>query len=196
MTKNGNYKSCFRPGCIKDFVKDLLEIETENNFKLNNPMIFNKEDKIYHDTDNICYTCGKKRINKVRDHCHETRKYTGPACNICNLNYRQQDFFPVIFHNDKGKGVDVLPSTNGKARMFRVGILNFIDIYSFLKMSLDKIANVYQFQIETLYPYEYLKDEKSYNNKLGNLSIEGFRSSLGAKLPTQAEVDNLKILIV
>ena len=40
--------------------------------------------------------------------------------------------------------VDVLPSTNGKARMFRVGILKFMDSYNFMTMSLDKIANVYQ----------------------------------------------------
>ena len=40
---NGNYKSYFGPDFIKGYVKDLLEIETENNFKLNNPMIFNKK---------------------------------------------------------------------------------------------------------------------------------------------------------
>ena len=40
--------------------------------------------------------------------------------------------------------VDVLPRTNGRARMFRVGILNFIDSYNFVKISLDKMANFYQ----------------------------------------------------
>ena len=34
---NGSYKSYFGPDCIKDYVKDLLEIETENNFKLKTP---------------------------------------------------------------------------------------------------------------------------------------------------------------
>ena len=57
-------------------------------------------------------------------------------------------------------------------------------------MSLDKIANIYQVESETFYPYENFKDENSYNSKLGNLSIEEFRSSLTAKLPTQADVDN------
>ena len=37
----------------------------------------------------------------------------------------------------------ILPSTNGKARMFRVGILKFIDSYSFVTMSHDKMAKVY-----------------------------------------------------
>ena len=56
-------------------------------------------------------------------------------------------------------------------------------------MSLDKIANVYNIE-KTLYPYEFFKDENSYNNKLGNLSIQDFRSSLTTKLPTQDEVDD------
>ena len=58
-------------------------------------------------------------------------------------------------------------------------------------MSLDKMANVYNVKSKTLYLYEYFKDENSYNNKLGNLSIEDFRSSLTNKLPTQVEVDNI-----
>ena len=73
--------------------------------------------------------------------------------------------------------------------MFRVGILKFIDSYSFLTMSLYKIAKVYNIKNKMLYPYEYFKDENSYNNKRGNLSIQDFRSSLTTKLPTQDEVD-------
>ena len=57
-------------------------------------------------------------------------------------------------------------------------------------MSFDKMAKVYNVKNKTLYPYEYFKDEKSYNNKLGNLSIQDFRSSLTTKLPTQDEVDD------
>ena len=40
---NGIYKSSFGPDCIKDYVKDLLEIETENNFKLHNTMYLMKK---------------------------------------------------------------------------------------------------------------------------------------------------------
>ena len=82
-----------------------------------------------------------------------------------------------------------MPSTNGKARMFKVGILKFLDSYNFMTMSLDKMANVYQVKSETLHPYESFKDENSYHNKLSNLSIEDFRSSLTNKLPNQADVD-------
>ena len=44
-------------------------------------------------------------------------------------------------------------------------------------------------KIKHYIPIKYFKDETSYNNKLGNLSIQDFRSSLTTKLPTQDEVD-------
>ena len=49
--------------------------------------------------------------------------------------------------------------------MLTVGILKFIDSYNFMTMSLDKMANVYQVKSKTIYPYEYFKDENSYNKK-------------------------------
>ena len=167
-------------------------------------MIFTEEDKLYHDANDMC---NKNCVNKVRDHCHQTGRYRGPACNICNLNCKHQNFIPVIFHNGKGydfnllfneifkqnisrRKLDILPSTNIKARMFRVGKLKFIDNYSLLTMFLDKIAKVDNIKNKTLYPYEYFKDENSYNTKLSNLSIQDFRSSLTTKLPTQEEVDD------
>ena len=170
-------------------------------------MLITEKEKLYHDTNDICHICNKNCVNKVRVHCHQTGRYRGPACNICNLNYKSQNFIPVIFHNGKGydfnllfneifkqnnsrRRIDILPSTNGKARMFRVGIMKFIDSYSFLIMSRDKIAIVYNIKNKTFYPYEYFKAEKSYNNKIGNLSIQEFRSSLTTKLPSQDEVDD------
>ena len=68
---NGDYKSYFSPDCVKDCVRDVMEIETENNFKLNKPIIFNKEDYLYHDTNNTCRICNKPCIKKVRVQCHE-----------------------------------------------------------------------------------------------------------------------------
>ena len=137
-------QSYFGPDCIKDYVRDLLEIETKHSIKINKAMLFTEEDKLYHDANDICHICNKNCVNKVRDHCHQTGRYRGPAFNICNVNYKHQNFIPVIFHNGKSQDfnllfneifkqnkstrrIDILPSTNGKARMFRVGILKFID---------------------------------------------------------------------
>ena len=55
-------------------------------------MIFTEEDKLYHETNNTCHICSKTCINKVRNHCHETGKYRGAACKICNLRYKQQNY--------------------------------------------------------------------------------------------------------
>ena len=49
-------------------------------------MIFTKEDELYQDANDICHICNKNCVNNVRNHCHQTGRNRGPACNICNLN--------------------------------------------------------------------------------------------------------------
>ena len=44
-------------------------------------------------------------------------------------------------------------------------------------MSLDQMAKIYGCKTKTLSPYEYF-GLKSYNNLIGNLKIENFKSSL------------------
>ena len=192
QSRNLLRRSYFGSDCIKDYVRDFLEIETKHSIKINKAMLFTEEDKLYHAANDICHICNKNCVNNVKDHCHQTGRYRGPACNICNLNYKHQNFIPVIFHNVKGydfnllfneifkqnksrRRIDILPSNNGKARILRVGVLKFIDTNSFLTMSLDKMAKVYNVKNKTLYPYENFKDENSYNNKPGNQSIQDFR---------------------
>ena len=212
-----NFKHYFGLGCIKRFARDLLEIETENNFKHNEKMIFT-EDKLYHETNNTCHICSKTCIKKVRDHCHETGKYRGPACKICNLRYKQQNFIPVIFHNGSGydfnlvyselfkqnndkRKVDNIPLAAGKSKMFSISCLKFLDSFNFLAMPLDQMAKIYGCKTKTLYPYEYFglykyDSEAASGSKatsdeaIGNPKIEDFKSSLHNKLPTQEEVDN------
>ena len=169
----GNFKYYFGLDCIRRFASDLLELETENNFKRNKQMIFNEEDKLYHETNNTCHICSKTYINKVRDHCHETGKYRGPACKICNLKYKQQN----------------IPLAAGKSKMFSIGFLKFLDSYNFLAMPLDQKARTYVCKTKILYPYEYFGLD-TYQEVIGNLNIENFKSSLSNRLPTQEEVES------
>ena len=51
---------------------------------------------------NICRFCEKEIISdEVKDHCHLTGKYKGPAHSKCNINVTQGKsiFIPFIFHN-------------------------------------------------------------------------------------------------
>ena len=214
----GNFKYYFGLDCIQRFASDLLEIETENNFKRNKQMIFNEEeDQLYQETNNTCRICSKTCINKVRDHCHETGKYRGPACRICNLRYKQQNFIPVIFRNGSGfdfnllyselfkqnndkRKVDNIPLAACKSKMFSIGCLNFLGSYNFLATPLDQMAKIYGCKTKTLYPSEYFgldtydseaaSGSKATNQEvIGKLKIEDFKSSLSKKLPTQEEVD-------
>ena len=40
-----------------------------------------------------------KPYQKVRDHCHYTRKFRGAAHSICNLRYKVPKEIPVVIHN-------------------------------------------------------------------------------------------------
>ena len=47
----------------------------------------------------MCEVLFTKHDQKVRNHCHYTRKFSGAAHNNCNLKYRRPTFTPAFFHN-------------------------------------------------------------------------------------------------
>ena len=61
-----------------------------------------EEDEEVYRNNNICRFCEKEIIdNKVRDHCHLTGKYRGPAHSkrIINVTQQQSSFIPFLLHN-------------------------------------------------------------------------------------------------
>ena len=50
----------------------------------------------------ICYKPFTQTTQKVRDHCHYTGLYRGPAHSLCNLKYKIPSYIPVVFHNLSG----------------------------------------------------------------------------------------------
>ena len=50
----------------------------------------------------ICYKLFTQTNLKVRDHCHYTGLYGGPAHSLCNLRYKIPSYIPVMFHNLSG----------------------------------------------------------------------------------------------
>ena len=39
---------------------------------------------------------------RVRDHCHLSGRFRGPAHSECNLNYKNAFYIPIVFHNLSG----------------------------------------------------------------------------------------------
>ena len=101
----------------------------------------------------------------MRDHCHYTGKYIGPACNKCNISrrYSKNLQVPILFHNLRGydlhhilkygisqfKGWELnpIPNTTEKFLALIVHIkksvtLRFIDSYQFLSESLATLSNL------------------------------------------------------
>ena len=123
-------------------------------------IIMKQEDEEDFKNNNICRFCEKEILSdKVRDHCHLTGKYRGPAHNTCNINVKQKDsnFIPFAFHNfsnydchmffkrlvdlkkDKVK-FKTIPKTNKEYISVKYGCIKFIDSYRFLPESLDKLV--------------------------------------------------------
>ena len=71
-------------------------------------IIFGEKEKERYNEETRCWICKgefddkDKNKEKVKDHCHYTGRYRGAAHNVCNLNYRNPNFTPVVFHNLSG----------------------------------------------------------------------------------------------
>ena len=128
--------------------------------KTEKDIIMTKENGKVFEKSNICRVCEKNnKSDKVRDHCHLTGKYRGPAHNTCNTNVKQKNinFIPLIYHNfsnhdchmffkklvdlknDKVK-YKIIPKTNEEYISVTFGCIRFIDSYRFLSDSLDKLV--------------------------------------------------------
>ena len=81
---------------LEDDVKYIANIKPKK-------MVFTKEDRKQFNKASDCWICGEELGNdRVRDHCHYTGRYRGPAHNSCNLKYRKPESVPVFFHNLSG----------------------------------------------------------------------------------------------
>ena len=124
----------------KHFKKNLIMTEEEENFR----------------SSNICWMCEKLIDDeKVRDHCHITRKYRGAAHWSCNVNLKLTKKLFIIFHNLKGYdshlimnvinefdvNVSVIPNGLEKYMAFAINKnLVFIDNKQFMNSTLEKLV--------------------------------------------------------
>ena len=95
--------------CVNNFIKWIFEQQKQINEIITDH--FNKKLKITIEDENNyqnsqdCWICNEKiteNKDKVRDHCHITGKYRGPAHSKCNLKLQIPRKIPIIFHNLEG----------------------------------------------------------------------------------------------
>ena len=117
----------------------------------NKDIIMTGEDEEDFRNKNICRFCEKFiESDKVRDRCHLTSKYRGPAHSksIVNVTQKQSKFIPLIFHNfsnydchmffkrvvnkknDK-ENFDIIPKTNEEYICVNYSCIRFIGSYRF-----------------------------------------------------------------
>ena len=110
VSGSGYYESPLGYDNVDWFVKENIKLENKMVFYFKNTkedIIMTKENEEVFKINNICRFYEKEILSdKVRDHCHLTEKYRGPAHNTCNINVKQKDgnFIPFAFHNFSNYG--------------------------------------------------------------------------------------------
>ncbi|XP_043479909.1 uncharacterized protein LOC122509742 [Leptopilina heterotoma] len=181
------YHSCPEGAdAAKWFAQELKQLaeKVDDIFKKPIPMIPLTHDEIEAFVDaSICHICEGQFSpleKKVRDHCHLTGKYRGPAHEKCNLNYQDSRVVPVVFHNLSGYDahfiiqdiclefegkIDLLPLNKEKYISFTKHVketeikFRFIDSFKFMASSLKKLAS-------------YLSEYKIVNQEFSNFMDE------------------------
>ena len=105
ILKSDFYQSTLSYDNVDWFVDEAIKLENKIAFyfkNTNKDIIMTQEDEEDFRNNNICRFCEKEILSdKVRDHCHLTGNYRGPAHNTCNINVtqKQSNFILFIFHN-------------------------------------------------------------------------------------------------
>ena len=95
----------------------------------------------------ICHICFKPfngENPKVRDHCHYTGHYRGPAHMKCNWQYKIPSYIPIVFHNLSGYDAplvikELASTTDGSIGHMGIIAKNTEDYISFsIKVEVDK----------------------------------------------------------
>ena len=163
ILKSDYYKSPLGYDNVDWFVDEIIKLENKMAFyfkNTNKDIVMTQEDEEDYRNNDICRFCEKFiESDKVRDHCHLTGKYRGPAHSRCNINVtqKQSNFIPFISHNfsnydchmffkklvDKKKDkvkFDIIPGTNEEYINVTYGCIKFIHSYRFLSSGLDSLV--------------------------------------------------------
>ena len=122
---------------------------------------------------------------KVRDHCHYTGRYRGPAHTKCNLQYKIPSYIPVVFHNLSGYDAhlfirELAASKPGGAKM-DVITKNKEDYITFsIPVAVDKYIDKNGVEKEKEIELRFINSFKFMNSSLDSLTTNLVRG--GKKL--------------
>ena len=175
---------------LEEDVKAIANIEPKE-------MIFTEEDREQFNKASDCWICGESLGNdRVRDHCHFTGRYRGPAHNSCNLKYRKPKSVSVFFHNlsgydshlfikklgssDEKENIDCIPNNEEKYISFSKTIKtgHYINKKGEIKDKTFKI--VFKDSLKFM--------GSSLEALVNNLSKDAFKNLLKYFTPEQAEL--------
>ena len=179
---------------LEEDVKDIANIEPKE-------MIFTEEDIKHFNNASDCWICGEELGNdRVRDHCHFTGRYRGPAHNSCNLKYRKPKNISVFFHNlsgydshlfikklgtpDKNENIDCIPNNEEKYISFSKTIVTgqYTNKKGEIKNKTFKI--VFKDSLKFM--------SSSLEALVNNLPKDAFKNLIKYFTPKQAEILNQK----
>ena len=163
ILEKGYYKYPLGYDNVDWFVIEDTELENKMVFYFQNTkknISMSESDEEDFKNSDGCRFCEKNiESGKVRDHCHLTGNYRGPAHSKCKINdtQKQSKIIPFIFHNfsnydchlffkklvdkknDKVK-FHIIPKTNEDCLSVTNGCIRFTDSYRFSSMSLDGLV--------------------------------------------------------
>ena len=175
---------------LEEDVKDIANIEPKE-------MIFTEEDIKHFNNASDCWICGEELGNdRVRDHCHFTGRYRGPAHNKCNLKYRKPKNISVFFHNlsgydshlfikklgtpDKNENIDCIPNNEEKYISFSKTIVT--------GQYTNKKGEVKNKTFKIVFKDSLKFMSSSLGALVNNLPKDAFKNLLKYFIPKQAEI--------
>ena len=120
----------------------------------------------------ICYKPFTQTNLKVRDHCHYTGLYRGPAHSLCNLRYKIPSYIPVVFHNLSGYDAHLFIRELG-AHTSEMGVIakNKEDYISFsIKVPVEKYVDKNGEEKDILIELRFIDSFKFMSSSLDSLT--------------------------
>ncbi|XP_025264636.1 uncharacterized protein LOC112638002 [Camponotus floridanus] len=91
--------------CVAWFVRELRDLALRAKAALDAVVPMTSDEREMFTNASRCYACERPfeaEDARVRDHCHLTGRFRGPAHSAYNLNYKDPYVIPVFFHNLSG----------------------------------------------------------------------------------------------